>query len=449
MKNARIVSALLLILLVANATPFASPQDSGKTPLADSTFAAVADLAKVWLWSDDAAAREKALADLTARKMDDLVITKDQCARLADMIANGKEFKADVQKGLYKAEAPLGNGKTTVYYCGVPAGYDHRKPHPLILSLHGGPSPSEASCEQSSRISAQIWQKPADGSGYLLAAPRTTATWGIKSGAAIIQAVLFDMMSKYNVDCNRIYIYGISMGSMGCWEIGMGRPDRFAAVAPTCGSEIYTKEMLEYSFVNLPAFVVAGAKDTLIGRGGLGSAPLTERQKLNAETLKELGYVQEFVLGPRGHDPYVENFPRILKFYAEHPRNPYPAKIKKFIHPTFRAMVAPLFYSPMCYWLRVDNSEGDAKLSAEIAGNEVRIVSEGVKEYTIFLNDTMADLDKPVRVLVNGVVKFEGAVTRNLGTLLRSQETLRDRGRVFAASVKIAVTPPVKKPEGQ
>ena len=41
------------------------------------------------------------------------------------------------------------------------------------------------------------------------------------------------------VDQDRIYLTGLSMGGTGTWMLAMAAPDRFAAIAPICGSGIY------------------------------------------------------------------------------------------------------------------------------------------------------------------------------------------------------------------
>lgn len=44
------------------------------------------------------------------------------------------------------------------------------------------------------------------------------------------------VQSKYNIDSNRLYSTGISMGEYGTWNINMLYPDKFAAMVPICGA---------------------------------------------------------------------------------------------------------------------------------------------------------------------------------------------------------------------
>ena len=46
--------------------------------------------------------------------------------------------------------------------------------------------------------------------------------------------VLRDVRTAYNVDPDRIYLTGLSMGGGGTWHIGLRYPDLFAAIVPVC-----------------------------------------------------------------------------------------------------------------------------------------------------------------------------------------------------------------------
>ena len=53
-----------------------------------------------------------------------------------------------------------------------------------------------------------------------------------------------------------------------------------------------------------------------------------------------------------------------------------------------------------------------ARLIAEITGpNRIEVQTDRVRQYTLFLNEDLVDLSKPIVVTTNGQVSFEGAVT--------------------------------------
>ena len=43
-----------------------------------------------------------------------------------------------------------------------------------------------------------------------------------------------DVKRAYNVDEDRVYLTGLSMGGGGTWHLGLRYPDLFAAIAPVC-----------------------------------------------------------------------------------------------------------------------------------------------------------------------------------------------------------------------
>ncbi len=50
-----------------------------------------------------------------------------------------------------------------------------------------------------------------------------------------IVAFIQQLKDAYDVDEDRVYLTGLSMGGYGTWYTAMARPDLFAAIAPVCG----------------------------------------------------------------------------------------------------------------------------------------------------------------------------------------------------------------------
>jgi predicted peptidase len=75
-------------------------------------------------------------------------------------------------------------------------------------------------------------------------------------------ALLIDELEKkYEVDKDRIYVTGLSMGGMGTWSLLHQFPERFAAGVPICGGiDPFAADRL----VNIPLWVFHGAKDTAV-----------------------------------------------------------------------------------------------------------------------------------------------------------------------------------------
>ena len=97
----------------------------------------------------------------------------------------------------------------------------------LFLSLHG------AGVEASGQAGVY---KPKDW-GYVVAATNRRPyghdweDWGRLDTIEVLQCV----ERLFNIDPNRIYLTGHSMGGHGTWQIGATLPDRFAAIGPSAG----------------------------------------------------------------------------------------------------------------------------------------------------------------------------------------------------------------------
>ncbi len=66
---------------------------------------------------------------------------------------------------------------------------------------------------------------------------------------------------KPEVDAERIYLIGNSMGGYGAWQLAMTMPEYFAAIIPICGGGMYwNAERLK----NVGVWAVHGKKDTTV-----------------------------------------------------------------------------------------------------------------------------------------------------------------------------------------
>jgi hypothetical protein len=73
------------------------------------------------------------------------------------------------------------------------------------------------------------------------------------------------------------------------------------------------------------------------------------------------------------------------------------------------------------------------------SGNLVEATSSGVAAFTLLLSPDQFDLNRAVRVMVNGRTLFDGVVQRDIRTLLKWAARDNDRTMLFAAELPIAV----------
>jgi predicted peptidase len=128
-----------------------------------------------------------------------------------------------------------------------------------------------------------------------------------------LTALLDEMVEKYKVDQDRIYVTGLSMGGFGTWALAAHTPDRFAALVPICGGG---DPMRTKRIAHTPTWVFHGAKDPTV--------PLEMSQKM-VDALKKRGGDPKFTVYPEAqHDSWTQayNTPELYEWLLQQKRTP-------------------------------------------------------------------------------------------------------------------------------
>lgn len=68
------------------------------------------------------------------------------------------------------------------------------------------------------------------------------------------------IIENYDIDLDRIYLVGLSMGGYGTWYTAMADPKLFAAIAPICGGGMAWNA----GVLKMPIWVFHGAEDNVV-----------------------------------------------------------------------------------------------------------------------------------------------------------------------------------------
>lgn len=215
-------------------------------------------------------------------------------------------------------------GEIMPYRMYVPTGYDASRPMPLIVALHGLGGTEDSFFTGYDRLMPRL----AEERGYLVAAPlgyRVDGSygWGLGTPPADpttrsvqerseedVMRVLEAVRRDYNVDPDRIYLMGHSMGAIGTWRIGPKYPDLWAALGAFAGAgQPATLDRIR----DLPQFVVHGDADPTVNVSG--SRGMVAR-------MRELGTPFEYIEVPGGghSDVVAPRLAEMFDFFAEHAR---------------------------------------------------------------------------------------------------------------------------------
>ncbi|OLC81668.1 MAG: hypothetical protein AUI96_01320 [Nitrospirae bacterium 13_1_40CM_3_62_11] len=152
-----------------------------------------------------------------------------------------------------------------------------------------------------------------------------------------------------------------------------------------------------------------------------------------------------------GHFFPREELPDLVAWFGSRRRDPVPTRVTVVRDATHLMAFA---------WVRIDATDRIAafterlidrqdeaivnrvyaKLDAEVmAPNRIEVRTRLVRRYTVFLNQRLVDLAKPVTIVTDGHVSYEGLVVPTVETLLRGARLRQDRGMLFPVMLTISV----------
>lgn len=256
---------------------------------------------------------------------------------------------------------------------------------------------------------------------------------------------------RYHIDPDRVFLTGMSNGGIGAWLIGMHHAPLFAGLAPMASG---LDDVLMPFLANLqhtPVYIIHGAKDQVM--------PVDLSRSIVKE-LDRLGYRYVYREHQRehpmagGHYFPREELPDLVAWFNGQRREPLPTSL---------TVVRDGSHFQAFNWVRLDATDPIAafsedlvdkrderikrrefaRLGASIIGNNrIEVKTEHVRRYSLFLNEQLIDVSKPLTVVTNGRLSFEGTITPSVETLLRQARLRQDPERLFSIHLTIAIAKP-------
>ncbi len=195
------------------------------------------------------------------------------------------------------------------YLLQLPKDYDQQESAPLLLFLHGAGERGDSLDLVKKHGPPKLIEAGQD-LPFIVVSPQCPAgRWWEPFELA---ALLDEIVEKYKVDQDRIYVTGLSMGGYGTWSLAAHQPKRFAAIVPICGGG---EPIRTRAFAKVPAWVFHGAKDNVV--------PL-ERSEIMVEAMKKAGGNVKFTVFPEaGHDSWTEAYadPELYQWLLQQKRS--------------------------------------------------------------------------------------------------------------------------------
>ena len=329
--------------------------------------------------------------------------------------------------------------------------------YPLFLYMHGSGN-KEREWETGYKLCASFEDSPSlhfvpqipNGYGELY-------RWAIQSKQWAWEKLLRLAYVNGNIDANRVYFFGISEGGYGSQRLASFYADYLAGAGPMAGGEPLKNAPME-NLANIAFSLRTGEKDY-----GFARNYMTYNAALTIDSLHKLH--------PDNYNFFIELLPGMGHGINYSPTTPWLRKFERNPHPTYFYWEDYDMYGRHrtgFYNLRVnetsrENDEQRTCYEVHVADNVLTLSVQNVeyttieeiygipmmfsKKYTpatkgsvtLFLNEKLFDLSKPVKIVVNGKEAYNGIVKPTLKAMVESCAEYFDPERVFPASVDVVI----------
>ncbi|MEN0006489.1 MAG: hypothetical protein AAF798_20220 [Bacteroidota bacterium] len=359
---------------------------------------------------------------------------------------------------IIKQEVQLDSTYSAPFYIYLPTSYDPSIPTKLLIYYKGGWISRD---ELPDNVDKEIvidnptfpYLEEYNVIQVFPALSRKLAIFGFY-GYKHLRKMLTQTKKLLNIDDNRVYLAGFSDGGRTVYNIAFLRPDDFAAFFPING--VFNNSRMNYpNFANRKITSFLGLQDNLIFPSFAFSV---------AETAQSFGadWGIHTYDGPHFYYPFEKEIMPILFGQLENTtRNPFPSQIiyhKDYEFNEFTGMdwlnvVVDEQGTPTKHHYSkqviiettpterdtIDYGTTSAQIEANYFNNTFNLTTSLVKAVDIYISPLMVDLNRPVRILVNGKEMFNDIVTYDKAFLIRQFKGHFDRKQVWVNKITIAL----------
>lgn len=343
------------------------------------------------------------------------------------------------------------------YYWGINGTVEEGEKYPMFLYMHGSGNKEQ---EWSTGLALSLQRFHSPGAYFIPQIPNAYGElyrWAIQSKQWAWEKLLRLVFLNDKIDANRIYFFGISEGGYGSQRLAAFYADYLAGAGPMAGGEPLKNAPME-NVANIAFSLRTGAADYAFCRNMLTANALNVANELEKN---HPGYYNHFidVIPERGHSiDYAPTTPWLAKFT----RNPHP---KYFYWENFDMYGR---YRETFYNLRVNetsrnNDQQRTCYEVAIEDNTINLNVKNVEytctemvwgiemlfsksfsnaekgNVTIFLNEELFNLEKPIKIVLNGTEIFNSKVKTSLKTMVESCALFYDPERLFPAAIDVDI----------
>lgn len=186
------------------------------------------------------------------------------------------------------------------------------EPYPLILYLHGvgerGTNPDILHQFGPNTYAAQ----QGENFPFVLVSPQCPPDSFWVNELLALDEFLAHLLRTFNIDPDRVYLTGNSMGGYGVWQWAAAKPHHWAAIAPICGGG--APWMAARFLTDIPVWAFHGDADDAVDIG--------ESERMVAAVQRGGGDARLTIYEGVGHDSWTQTYlnPALYEWFLSHER---------------------------------------------------------------------------------------------------------------------------------
>jgi pimeloyl-ACP methyl ester carboxylesterase len=336
------------------------------------------------------------------------------------------------------------------YLLRLPDEYQPGRSYPLLIAL-----PDPSSDKRLDEFLSRFGDLP-NRHGYIIAVPqwfgpRKNKYQYSKEEQALVLELIRTLRRSFQVDSDRIYLWGNGEGASMALDLGGAHPDMFAGIVPVNPSiyqPLYIPAEYWVNFHQLPVYMIMGDK--------FGASVNTIR--MISERWMPRGFPTLIVsYKGRAAEWFSEELPYAFDWMGRK-RRADPGKMVG--PPSYEGKTVAAGFSSVrlsdnrFHWLSSDDIRSErsmspilgssattpAKFSAKILeGNAIEAKAFGMRELTIWFGRGMVDYSKPVRMKVNDGKSTTQKIVPKIDVLMEDLYERADRQRPYFERVDLKV----------
>ncbi|MBK9577009.1 MAG: alpha/beta hydrolase [Fibrobacterota bacterium] len=370
------------------------------------------------------ATKRESRAAITAQGFYQTPLTKAQAQSARDLLWKDQvDFVTRTEKASWDAGAFSLNGYTMKFKFKV-FGAQPARGRALFLSMHGGGS-TTADVNDEQWANQLLLYTPSEGVYLCPRAP--TDSWNMWHQShidSLFERIIQAAVAFRSVDPNRVYVMGYSAGGDGAYQLAPRMADRWAAAAMMAG---HPNDASPLSLRNIGFTLHVGALDAAYDRNLLvpqWGKTLDSLRKLDPGGYQNLAQVHA------GKPHWMDQQDTVaVRWMMGFTRNPRPDRVvwkqDDVFHDRF-------------YWLGLPPSQvrKGSLVVASRSGQDFKIEQSDLDTVRIFLEDSLADLDRPIQVQWKSGAKVAISPARTIQNLWESLLSKTDKNFLYSSSIK-------------